>query len=223
MAAHRIRLLLQQQKIDTEQYETTTLNLFRTIPETDLKPLIEKTAALGGTRAAAESVIRAYKNKTTQSTLPEPETQSNTHQSEEPDMIIQSGNNAVKEHAPSVVLSSVSLPTEKTEDALQQPKIPPSRKQESLQPVPSFSQAEQKQTHSHSEPKSNNAAIHEEKMPVADKLISSKFVFGEITAYIKAVQNTIATLESHEVKLLEQAKIEAAYDIIALLHTDTEA
>jgi len=223
LAAHRIRLLLQQQKIDTEQYETTTLNLFRTTPETDLKPLIEKTAALGGTRAAAESVIRAYKNKTTQSTLPEPETQSNTHQSEEPDMIIQSGNNAVKEHAPSVVLSSVSLPTEKTEDALQQPKIPPSRKQESLQPVPSFSQAEQKQTHSHSEPKSNNAAIHEEKMPVADKLISSKFVFGEITAYIKAVQNTIATLESHEVKLLEQAKIEAAYDIIALLHTDTEA
>lgn len=212
LAAHRVRVLLQQQNIDTEQYETTTLNVFRTIPESDLKPLIEKTAALGGTRAAAESVIRTYKNSITQPVQPEPATYSNTNRSTEPAMTTPPVNpttadTADKKHTPTASLSS----------------IPVSAAREKNEPAQSFSQAASKQTHSHLETKSNNIAANEEKIPVADKLISSKFVFAEITAYIKAIENTIKTLDSDSAKLLEQAKIEAAYDIIALLHTDTEA
>ena len=212
LAAHRVRVLLQQQNIDTEQYETTTLNVFRTIPESDLKPLIEKTAALGGTRAAAEAVIRTYKNSITQPAKSEPTTHSNTDRSTEPAMTTPPVNpttadTADKKHTPTASLSS----------------IPVSAAREKNEPAQSFSQADPKQIHSHSEKKSNDAAANEEKIPVADKLISSKFVFAEITAYIKAIENTIKTLDSDSAKLLEQAKIEAAYDIIALLHTDTKA
>ena len=212
LAAHRVRVLLQQQNIDTEQYETTTLNVFRTIPESDLKPLIEKTAALGGTRAAAESVIRTYKNSITQPAQSESATHSNTDRSTEPAMITPpvtptTADTADKKHTPTASLSS----------------IPVSAAREKNEPAQSFSQAAPKQIHPHSEKKSNDAAANEEKIPVADKLISSKFVFAEITAYIKAIENTIKTLDSDSAKLLEQAKIEAAYDIIALLHTDTKA
>jgi chromosome partitioning protein, DNA-binding protein len=211
LAAHRVRVLLQQQNIDTEQYETTTLNVFRTVPESDLKPLIEKTAALGGTRAAAEAVIRIYKNSTTQPAKSEPTTHSNTDRSTEsamttPPVNPTTADTADKTHTPTASLSS----------------IPVSAAKEKNEPAQSFSQAASKQIHSHSETKSNNIAANEEKIPVADKLISSKFVFAEITAYIKAIENTIKTLDSDSAKLLEQAKIEAAYDIIALLHTDTE-
>lgn len=211
LAAHRVRVLLQQQNIDTEQYETTTLNVFRTVPESDLKPLIEKTAALGGTRAAAEAVIRIYKNSTTQPAKSEPTTHSNTDRSTEsamttPPVNPTTADTADKTHTPTAPLSS----------------IPVSAAREKNEPAQSFSQAASKQIHSHSETKSNNIAANEEKIPVADKLISSKFVFAEITAYIKAIENTIKTLDSDSAKLLEQAKIEAAYDIIALLHTDTE-
>lgn len=211
LAAHRVRTLLQQQNIDTEQYETTTLNAFRTIPESDLKPLIEKTAALGGTRAAAESVIRIYKNSITQPAQSEPATHNNTDRSAEPAMITPPVNpttadTADKKHTPTASLSSILV----------------SAAREKNEPAQSFSQVASKQTHSHSEKKSNDAAANEEKIPVADKLISSKFVFAEITTYIKAIENTIKTLDSDSAKLLEQAKIEAAYDIIALLHTDTE-
>ena len=212
LAAHRVRVLLQQQNIDTEQYETTTLNVFRTVPESDLKPLIEKTAALGGTRAAAEAVIRTYKNSTTQPAKSEPTTHSNTDRSTEPAITTSPVNQttadtAEKKHIPTASLSN----------------IPVSAAKEKNEPAQSFSQAAPKQINSHSEKKSNDAAANEEKIPVADKLISSKFVFAEITAYIKAIENTIKTLNSDSAKLLEQAKIEAAYDIIALLHTDTKA
>ena len=211
LAAHRVRVLLQQQNIDTEQYETTTLNAFRTIPESDLKPLIEKTAALGGTRAAAEAVIRIYKNSTTQPAKSEPTTHSNTDRSTESAMTTPPVNPTTADTADKTHTSTASLSS-----------APVSAAREKNEPAQSFSQAASKQIHSHSETKSNNIAANEEKIPVADKLISSKFVFAEITAYIKAIENTIKTLDSDSAKLLEQAKIEAAYDIIALLHTDTK-
>ena len=211
LAAHRVRVLLQQQNIDTEQYETTTLNVFRTVPESDLKPLIEKTAALGGTRAAAEAVIRTYKNSTTQPAKSEPTTHNNTDRSTEPAMITPPVNPTTADTGDKTHTSTASLSS-----------APVSVAKEKNEPAQSFSQAASKQIHSHSETKSNNIAANEEKIPVADKLISSKFVFAEITAYIKAIENTIKTLDSDSAKLLEQAKIEAAYDIIALLHTDTE-
>lgn len=211
LAAHRVRVLLQQQNIDTEQYETTTLNVFRTVPESDLKPLIEKTAALGGTRAVAEAVIRIYKNSTTQPAKSEPTTHSNTDRSTEPAMTTPPVNPTTADTADKTHTSTASLSS-----------APVSAAREKNEPAQSFSQAAPKQIHSHSETKSNNIAANEEKIPVADKLISSKFVFAEITAYIKAIENTIKTLDSDSAKLLEQAKIEAAYDIIALLHTDTE-
>jgi chromosome partitioning protein, DNA-binding protein len=211
LAAHRVRVLLQQQNIDTEQYETTTLNVFRTVPESDLKPLIEKTAALGGTRAAAEAVIRTYKNNTTQPAKSEPAMHSNTDRSTEPAMTTPPVNPTTADTANKTHTSTASLSS-----------IPVSAAREKNEPAQSFSQAAPKQIHSYSETKSNNIAANEEKIPVADKLISSKFVFAEITAYIKAIENTIKTLDSDSATLLEQAKIEAAYDIIALLHTDTE-
>ena len=70
MAAHKIRKFLQQQNIDTEKYETTTLNLFRTVPESDLVVLIKKADTLGGTRTAFETVFREYKNKSVEPEVP---------------------------------------------------------------------------------------------------------------------------------------------------------
>lgn len=215
LAAHRVRVLLQQQNIDTEQYETTTLNVFRTIPEADLKPLIEKTAALGGTKAAAETVIRAYKGTSTQTVPLEAEIHIDTSSPQKTHTATTSDNRDInKTH--SAVPPTVSYLAEKTPQKLEQSEQPIVYKQKNVQ------SARTDHCHSSLEIKRKATEDDDEKPAVADKLISSKFVFDEIDAYIKAVRNIIETLESDTEKMLEQAKIEAAYDIIALLHTDTE-
>ena len=160
LAAYKIRQFLNTQKIDTEKYETSTLNLFRTIPEPDLKTLIEKTESTGGTRAAAETVIREYKEKQNSS-----ETQ------------------------------EIDIPVFK------------SKKTETLKP-------------NTRETAIINRINYSEKIEPEDKLLSSKFVFGEIETYIKAVKNKKESLEDETLKTIQQAKMDAAYDIIALLHAN---
>ena len=160
LAAYKIRQFLNTQKIDTEKYETSTLNLFRTIPEPDLKTLIEKTESTGGTRAAAETVIREYKEKQNSS-----ETQ------------------------------EIDIPVFK------------SKKTETLKP-------------NTRETAKINRINYSEKIEPEDKLLSSKFVFGEIETYIKAVKNKKESLEDETLKTIQQAKMDAAYDIIALLHAN---
>ena len=176
LAAHRIRKFLQQQNIDTEKYETTTLNLFRTVPESDLVALIKKADTLGGTRTAAEAVIREYKNKSV-----EPEA-SKTVRVEKAEQIYDTTDTIGNEiHvAPSADLKVKSEPKQTQEG--------------------------------------RNKSAYDTPIEPEDKLLSSKFVFGEIDAYIKAVESKIKTLETETEKKLQAAKIDAAYDIIALLH-----
>ncbi len=60
-----------------------------------------------------------------------------------------------------------------------------------------------------------NTTIYGEEIEAEDRLLSAKAVFTEINAYIKAIQDNLNKAESQEI---ENAKINAAYDIIALLH-----
>ena len=167
LAAYKIRQFLNTQKIDTEKYETSTLNLFRTIPEPDLKTLIEKTESAGGTRAAAETVIREYKEKPTKTYTIEKQTET----------------------------QEIDTPVFK------------SKKTETLKP-------------NTRETAKINRVNYSEKIEPEDKLLSSKFVFGEIETYIKAVKNKKESLEDETLKTIQQAKMDAAYDIIALLHAN---
>ncbi len=169
LAAYKIRQFLNTQKIDTEKYETSTLNLFRTIPETDLKTLIEKTESAGGTRAAAETVIREYKEKQNPTETYTIEKQTETQEIDTP--------------------------------------VFKSKKMETLKP-------------NTRETAKINRVNYSEKIEPEDKLLSSKFVFGEIETYIKAVKNKKESLEDETLKTIQQAKMDAAYDIIALLHAN---
>ncbi|WP_449189198.1 ParB/RepB/Spo0J family partition protein [Treponema lecithinolyticum] len=169
LAAYKIRQFLNTQKIDTEKYETSTLNLFRTIPEPDLKTLIEKTESAGGTRAAAETVIREYKEKQNPTETYTIEKQTETQE--------------------------IDIPVFK------------SKKTETLKP-------------NTRETAKINRINYSEKIEPEDKLLSSKFVFGEIETYIKAVKNKKELLEDETLKTIQQAKMDAAYDIIALLHAN---
>lgn len=169
LAAYKIRQFLNTQKIDTEKYETSTLNLFRTIPEPDLKTLIEKTESAGGTRAAAETVIREYKEKQNPTETHTIEKQTETQE--------------------------IDIPVFK------------SKKTKTLKP-------------NTRETAKINRINYSEKIEPEDKLLSSKFVFGEIETYIKAVKNKKESLEDETLKTIQQAKMDAAYDIIALLHAN---
>ena len=169
LAAYKIRQFLNTQKIDTEKYETSTLNLFRTIPEPDLKTLIEKTESAGGTRAAAETVIREYKEKQNPTKTYTIEKQTETQEIDTP--------------------------------------VFKSKKTETLKP-------------NTRETAKINRVNYSEKIEPEDKLLSSKFVFGEIETYIKAVKNKKESLEDETLKTIQQAKMDAAYDIIALLHAN---
>lgn len=176
LAAYRIRNFLQQQNIDTEKYETTTLNLFRTIPEADLVALIKKADTLGGTRSAAETVIYEYKNKSV---------------------------------APEVLKTVKVMKPERIRNTTDT-----NKNETHVTPV-SYSEIK-KTTKSKQIQEICDESIYE--IEPKDKLLSSKFVFGEIDAYIKAVESKIKTLEVEIEKKLQAAKINAAYDIIALLH-----
>lgn len=169
LAAYKIRQFLNTQKIDTEKYETSTLNLFRTIPEADLKTLIEKTESAGGTRAAAETVIREYKEKQNPTETHTIEKQSETQETNIP------------------ATDNKKAETLKTN-------IP--------------------------KPAKNYNVNYSEKIEPEDKLLSSRFVFGEIETYIKAVKHKKESLEDETLKTIQQAKMDAAYDIVALLHAN---
>ena len=160
LAAYKIRQFLNKQKINTEKYETSTLSLFRTIPEYDLLDLIEKVETAGGTRAAAEVVIKSYK-------------------------CVQNFSEAPK-------IENTDKPA-----------------------PPIFCENKEK----HGTPIKNNKTNYTGKIEPEDKLLSARFVFGEIEAYTKAVKNKLTTLEDEMEKNIQNAKVEAAYDIIALLHT----
>ncbi len=181
LAAQKVRTFLNKKNINTEKLETSTLNLFRTIPESDLINVIEKTLTQGGTRAVAESVIREYKN-------------SNNKETSE----------TFIEKKPYVDNKNFSTENKITNKVIEKKSLPPLTFEK---PKPA------------SKDFSKNKTIYNEEIEPEDKLISSKFVFNKITDYIKAVNDKIKTLEDDECKNIQKAKIEAAYDIIALLHT----
>lgn len=77
----------------------------------------------------------------------------------------------------------------------------------------------------HNNPAQNKTSAVPHKSPETertiepDKTLNAKDVFCEINAYILSIKNKIASISDTEACTLQNAKIEAAYDIIALLHT----
>ena len=204
LAAHKTRQILTSKGINCE-YETNILTAFRTIPDDDLIPLIEKLEELGGTKAAAEKIVREYKNLLALDTGTF-KTESENFKKEEPQ--------ALQEE-----------PAIKKEPQTQPMKEPLTSQSEIKDEKSVIAQTSKEQEHIHLEKnvKPENSlkgkTIYGEEIEPEDKLISSKFVFNQITDYIQAVKNKIGTLKDETLKATEQAKIEAAYDIIALLHT----
>ncbi len=204
LAAHKTRQILSSKGINCE-YETNILTAFRTIPDDDLISLIEKLEELGGTKIAAEKIVREYKNPLTLDTGTF-KTESKNFKKEEPQAL-------QEEHAIKKELQTQSM----QEPLSSQSKI------EDEKLVIAQTSKEQEQNHLEKNVKHENPlkgkTIYGEEIEPEDKLISSKFVFNKITDYIQAVKNKIGTLKDETLKATEQAKIEAAYDIIALLHT----
>ncbi len=204
LAAHKTRQILTSKGINCE-YETNILTAFRTIPDDDLIPLIEKLEELGGTKAAAEKIVREYKNPLALDTGTF-KTESENFKKEDPQAL-------QEEHAIKKKLQTQPM----QEPLTSQSKI------EDEKSVITQTSKEQEQNHLEKNVKPKNLlkgkTIYGEEIEPEDKLISSKFVFNQITDYIQAVKNKIGTLQDETLKATEQAKIEAAYDIIALLHT----
>lgn len=206
LAAHKTRQILTSKGINCE-YETNILTAFRTIPDDDLIPLIEKLEELGGTKAAAEKIVREYKNPSPPDTgVLETESENFKKNNEEPQALQEEP--AIKE--------------EPQTQPMQEPLSSQSKIEDDKSVIAQTSK-EQEQNHLEKNVKHENSlkgkTIYGEEIEPEDKLISSKFVFNQITDYIQAVKNKIGTLQDETLKATEQAKIEAAYDIIALLHT----
>lgn len=204
LAAHKTRQILTSKGINCE-YETNILTAFRTIPDDDLIPLIEKLEELGGTKIAAEKIVREYKNPLILDTGIS-ETELENFKKEEPQPL---------QEEP--VIKEEPQPQPMQEPLTSQSKI------EDEKSVIAQTSTEQEHTYFEKNVKPENPlkgkTIYGEEIEPEDKLISSKFVFNQITDYIQAVKNKIGTLQDETLKATEQAKIEAAYDIIALLHT----
>ena len=204
LAAHKTRQILTSKGINCE-YETNILTAFRTIPDDDLIPLIEKLEELGGTKIAAEKIVREYKNPLILDTGIS-ETELENFKKEEPQPL---------QEEP--VIKEEPQPQPMQEPLTSQSKI------EDEKSVIAQTSTEQEHTYFEKNVKPENPlkgkTIYREEIEPEDKLISSKFVFNQITDYIQAVKNKIGTLQNETLKATEQAKIEAAYDIIALLHT----
>lgn len=207
LAAHKTRQLLTSKGINCDKYETNILTAFRTIPDDDLIPLVEKLEELGGTKAAAEKITREYKNPSLADTgVSENQSENFKKNNEEPQALQEEP--AIKEEPQTQPIQG---------PLTSQPKI------EDDKSVIAQTSTEQEHTYFEKNIKPENPlkgkTIYGEEIEPEDKLISSKFVFNQITDYIQAVKNKIATLQDENLKTTEQAKIEAAYDIIALLHT----
>ena len=190
LAAHKTRQILTSKGINCE-YETNILTAFRTIPDDDLISLIEKLEELGGTKIAAEKIVREYKNPSPPDT--------GVLETEEP---------AIKK--------------EPQTQSMQEPLTSQSKIEDDKSVIAQIStNQENNNIEKNVKPKNllKGKTIYGEEIEPEDKLISSKFVFNQITDYIQAVKNKIGTLQDETLKATEQAKIEAAYDIIALLHT----
>ena len=206
LAAHKTRQILTSKGINCE-YETNILTVFRTIPDDDLIPLIEKLEELGGTKAVAEKIVREYKTPLTLDTgTSETESENLKKNNEEPQAL---------QEEPTIKEEPQTQP-------MQEPLTSQSKIEDDKSIIAQIS-TEQKYTHPKKDIKNENPlkgkTIYGEEIEPEDKLISSKFVFNQITDYIQAVKNKIETLQDEILKATEQAKIEAAYDIIALLHT----
>lgn len=204
LAAHKTRQILTSKGINCE-YETNILTAFRTIPDDDLISLIEKLKELGGTKIAAEKIVREYKNPLILDTCIS-ETELENFKKEEP--------HALQEE-PAIKKEPQSQP-------MQEPLSSQSKIEDEKSVIAQIS-TNQEKNHLEKNVKHENLlkgkTIYGEEIEPEDKLISSKFVFNQITDYIQAVKNKIGTLQDETLKATEQAKIEAAYDIIALLHT----
>ena len=204
LAAHKTRQILTSKGINCE-YETNILTAFRTIPDDDLISLIEKLEELGGTKIAAEKIVREYKNPLILDTGIS-ETELENFKKEEPQPL---------QEEP--VIKEEPQPQPMQEPLTSQSKI------EDEKSVIAQTSTEQEHTYFEKNVKPENSlkgkTIYREEIEPEDKLISSKFVFNQITDYIQAVKNKIETFQDETLKATEQAKIEAAYDIIALLHT----
>lgn len=204
LAAHKTRQILISKGINCE-YETNILTAFRTIPDDDLISLIEKLEELGGTKIAAEKIVREYKNPSPPDTGVL-ETESENFKKEEPQPL---------QEEPAIKKESQTQP-------MQEPLTSQSKIEDDKSVIPQIS-TNQENNHIEKNVKPKNPlkgkTIYGEEIEPEDKLISSKFVFNQITDYIQAVKNKIGTLQDETLKATEQAKIEAAYDIIALLHT----
>lgn len=204
LAAHKTRQILTSKGINCE-YETNILTAFRTIPDDDLISLIEKLEELGGTKAAAEKIVREYKN-------PSP-----------PDTgVLETELENFKKEEPQALQEEPAIKKEPQTQPMQKP-LSSQSKIEDEKSVIAQTSKEQEDNRFEKNVKPENSlkgkTIYGEEIEPEDKLISSKFVFNQITDYIQAVKNKIGTLQDETLKATEQAKIEAAYDIIALLHT----
>ncbi len=89
------------------------------------------------------------------------------------------------------------------------------QKQAPIISKPATNKAPVQETH---KAKPHNITSYKEEIEAEDKKLSARTVYTEINAYIKAVEDNIEKAEKPEI---EKAKIEAAYDIIALLHERT--
>ena len=204
LAAHKTRQILTSKGINCE-YETNILTAFRTIPDDDLISLIEKLEELGGTKIAAEKIVREYKN-------PSP-----------PDTgVLETELENFKKEEPQPLQEEPAIKKEPQTQPMQKPLTSQSKIEDDKSVIAQIStNQENNNIEKNVKPKNplKGKTIYGEEIKPEDKLISSKFVFNKITDYIQAVKNKIGTLQDETLKATEQAKIEAAYDIIALLPT----
>jgi hypothetical protein len=193
ISAYKMRLLADKQGIKTEGIETSTLSELLSIPDADLPVVIKDLVNFGGTRSAARQLAAAYAEK-----------KNPPFEMDADDLNISMGGGEGEEPQAEPELETGDTPEEKTEIETEPP---PAR----TPPPPDEPEPEEKPEKE--KPKPEPLATRPE---IYHAEIDVNIILTGIYDYIDGIKKKLPNkgIES----LTENAKIEAANDIIALIH-----
>jgi hypothetical protein len=193
ISAYKMRMIADKAGIHTGGIETSTLSELLSIPDTDLPWVLRDLVNFGGTRSAAHQIAAAYAEKKN------PPLEMGTD-----DLGIDMNSGGEGESPEPPALGTENKPEERTEIETEQPPAknpPPVDEPEDEQPEPATAKG--------TEPLPARPEVYHAEIDV-------NIILTGIYDYIDAIKKKLP--ERGIEALTETAKIEAANDIIALIH-----
>jgi ParB/RepB/Spo0J family partition protein len=202
ISAYKMRIIADKNGINTESIETTTLSELLSIPDNDLPVVLKDLVNFGGTRSAAHQIAAAYTEKKNSSL---------EMGADDLNIDMNSGGEGEKPEPAEPELEGGTAPEEKKENKAEPP--PPAR---NPPPVDEPEPEEKPEKEKPAPAKKPEPEPFPTRPEIYHAEIDVNIILTGIYDYIDGIKKKLPDkgIES----LTENAKIEAANDIIALIH-----